>query len=76
MRETDRAVLAAYGLAPDSVTFRRASRRNMGSRSLGGGMDVTLAFTPAAEGKYEGQLVLSGNALKPTGRVGKVNGSS
>ena len=26
-------------------------------------MDVTLAFTPAAEGKYEGQLVISGNAL-------------
>ena len=26
-------------------------------------MNVRLAFTPAAEGKYEGLLVLSGNAL-------------
>ncbi len=44
-------------------TLLSASSIDWDSRHLGGGMNVTLAFTQAAERKYKGQLVLSGNAL-------------
>ena len=46
-----------------TYTLLSASSIDWDSRHLGGGMNVTLAFTPAAERIYEGQLVLSGNAL-------------
>ena len=35
----------------------------LSASSIVGGTNATLAFTPAAEGKYEGQLVLSANTL-------------
>lgn len=35
----------------------------LSASSVAGGENATLAFTPAADGKYEGQFVLSGNAL-------------
>lgn len=35
----------------------------LSASSVTGGENATLAFTPAADGKYEGQFVLSGNAL-------------
>ena len=44
-------------------TLLSASSIDWDSRHLGGGMNLTLAFTQAAERKYKGRLVLSGNAL-------------